>query len=169
MARKALHQRVARCSSQDDVLDVADRGRGVQEGRPSGRCREDNDGQVCSAWRRNEHLLFECTTASVVKLREEVGAAVEKKVSRLVKPGPARGAIMVPWRLDKADRPPYVKVVAEVEAALGTVLGAETPAEGFRKLVSRQSTGDGGQPGGCTWGGKGSASWRVRGGASTEG
>ena len=31
-------------------------------------------------------------------------------------------------------------VMAEVEAALGTVLGAETPAEGFRKLVSRQSS-----------------------------
>jgi hypothetical protein len=31
--------------------------------------------------------------------------------------------------------------MAEVEAALGTVLGAETPAEGFRKLVTRQSTG----------------------------
>ena len=32
-------------------------------------------------------------------------------------------------------------VMAEVEAALGTVLGAATPAEGFRRLVSRQSTG----------------------------
>ena len=40
--------------------------------------------------RRNEHLLFECTAASVVELRKEVEAAVEKKVSRLVKPGPVR-------------------------------------------------------------------------------
>jgi hypothetical protein len=77
----------------------------------------------------------------VVKLREEVEAAVEKKVSRLVKPGPVRETIMVPWRLDRAGRPPNVGVMAEVEAALGTVLGAATPAEGSRKLVSRQSTG----------------------------
>ena len=41
---------------------------------------------------------------------------------------------MVPWRLDSAGKPPNVEVVAEVEAALGTVLGAETPAEGFRRL-----------------------------------
>ena len=46
--------------------------------------------------RRNEHLLFECTTTSMVKLRKEVEAAVEKKVSKLVKPGPMREAIMVP-------------------------------------------------------------------------
>ena len=51
--------------------------------------------------RRNEHLLFECTAASVVKLRKEVEAAVEKKVRRLVKSGPVREAIMVPWMLDK--------------------------------------------------------------------
>ena len=91
--------------------------------------------------RRNEHLLFECTAASVVKLRKEVEVAVEKKVSRLVKPGPVREAIMVPWRLDKTARPPNVGVMAEVdsEAALGTVLGAETPAEGFRRLVSMQT------------------------------
>ena len=38
-------------------------------------------------------------------------------------------------------RPPNVGGMAEVEAALGTVLGAATPAEGFRGLVSRQSTG----------------------------
>jgi len=36
-----------------------------------------------------------------VKLREEVKAAVEKKVSRLVEPGPMREVIMVPWRLDE--------------------------------------------------------------------
>jgi hypothetical protein len=46
--------------------------------------------------RRNEHLLFECTAPSVVELRQEVEAAVEKKVSRLVKPGPVREAITVP-------------------------------------------------------------------------
>ena len=97
--------------------------------------------------RRNEHLLFECTSTSVVKLRKEVEAAAEKKVSRLVKPVPVREAIMVPWRLDEAGRPPNVEVMAEVEAALGTVLGAATPAEGFKRLVSRQ------RPGAATTGG----------------
>ena len=91
--------------------------------------------------RRNEHLLFECTTASVVKLRTEVEAAMEMKVSRLVKPGPVREAIMAPWRLDGADRPPDVEVMAEVEAALGTMLGAASPTEGLRRLVTRQGTG----------------------------
>ena len=41
-----------------------------------------------------------------------------------------------------AGRPPNVEVVAEVEAALGTVLGAATPAEGFRRLVTRQCTAE---------------------------
>ena len=91
--------------------------------------------------RRNEHLLFECTSTSVVKLRKEAEAAVEKKVSRLAKPGPVREATMVPWRLDEAGRPPNVGIAAEAEAALNTVLGAATPAEGFTRLVSRQSTG----------------------------
>ena len=95
----------------------------------------------------------------VVELRKEVEAAVEKKVSRLVKPGPVREAIMVPWRLDKAGRPPNVGVMAEVEAALGTVLGAETPAEGFRKLVSRQSTGA--ETAGGSWAGVGVVQHRV--------
>ena len=58
--------------------------------------------------RRNEHLLFECTSASVVKLRKEVEAAVEKNVSRLVKPGPMREPMMVPWRLDNAGVTPNV-------------------------------------------------------------
>ena len=40
-----------------------------------------------------------------------------------------------------AGRPLNVGVMAEVEAALGTVLGAATPVEGFRRPVSRQSTG----------------------------
>ena len=86
--------------------------------------------------RRNEHLLFECTSANVVKLRKGVEAAVEKKVSRLVKPGPVREAIMAPWRLVEAGRPPNAGVMAEVEAALGTVLGAATPAEGFKTWLS---------------------------------
>ena len=59
-------------------------------------------------------------------------AAVEKKASRLVKPGLVREAVIVPWRLDDAGRPPNVEVMAEVEAALGTctvpVMGAATPA-----------------------------------------
>ena len=49
-----------------------------------------------------------------------------------------REAIMVPWRLDsggRAHRPPNVEVVAEVEAALGAVLDAETSTEGYRRLV----------------------------------
>ena len=49
--------------------------------------------------RRNEHLLFECKCPKVVAIRRKVEAVVEKKVSRLVKPGPVREAIMVPWRL----------------------------------------------------------------------
>ena len=57
-----------------------------------------------------------------MKLRKEVGAAVEKKVSSLMRAGPVREAIMVPWRLDEAGRPPNVGVMSEVEAALGTVL-----------------------------------------------
>ena len=91
--------------------------------------------------------MFECTAASVVKLRawplEEVGAAVEKKVSRPVKPGPVREAIIMPWRLDEAGRPPNVGLMVEVEAAPGTVLGAATPVEGLGRLVSRQSTSHG--------------------------
>ena len=84
---------------------------------------------------------------------------MEKKVSRLVKPGPAREAIMVPWRLDKAGRPPNVGVMAEVEAALGTVLGAEVPAEGYRKLLTRQSTAA--ETGGGSWAGVGVVRHRV--------
>ena len=91
--------------------------------------------------RRNEHLLLERIASSVVKLREEVKAAVEKRVSRPVKPGPMREVTMVPWRLGKTGRPPNVGVVAEVEVAQCTVLGVATPAEGFRRLVPRQSTG----------------------------
>ena len=52
------------------------------------------------------HLLFECTAASVVEMREEVGGVVEKKVSRLIKPGSVGEATMVSWRLGSAGRPP---------------------------------------------------------------
>ena len=44
----------------------------------------------CAVGRGNEHLLFKCTDARVVEVpgwREEVEAAVERKVHRLVKPG----------------------------------------------------------------------------------
>ena len=44
-------------------------------------------------------MLFKCVDERVVELRRKVEAAVEKKVSRLIKPGPVREAIMVPWRL----------------------------------------------------------------------
>ena len=64
-----------------------------------------------------------------------MGAAVERKVDRPVKPGPAKEAIMVLWRLDGEGRPPDIGVVVEVEAAIDTVLGAVTPAEGYRRLV----------------------------------
>ena len=96
-------------------------------------------------------------------------AAVGKEVGRLVKPGPVREAIMVPWRLDKAGRPPNVGVMAEVEAALGTVLGAEAPAEGFRELVSRQSTGT--ETGGGSWAGVGVVGHQMhnQGGTEAEG
>ena len=44
--------------------------------------------------RRDEHLLFECTAASVVELGKGVEGAMEKEVTRLhvVKPGPVREA-----------------------------------------------------------------------------
>ena len=82
--------------------------------------------------RRNEHLLFECTAASVVKLREEVEAVVWEEVGRLVKPGLVRGAMMVPWGLGEAGRPPNVEAMTEVEAALGTVLSAAIPGRGVQ-------------------------------------
>ena len=78
----------------------------------------------CAAGRRNEHLLFKCTYARVVEVRKEVEAAV------VMKPGPIKEAIMVPWRLENEGRPPDIGVVVEVEAAIGTVLGVATPAEG---------------------------------------
>ena len=48
---------------------------------------------------------------------------------------------MVPSRLDSARKLPNAVVVVEVEAALGTVLVAGAPAEGFKRLVSRQKGG----------------------------
>jgi hypothetical protein len=131
MAGRALHQRVSAVRmmfsmwlTEDVMAKRADHLTDAERTVVSrcALCGEEAKG------RRNEHLLFECTSASVVKLRKEVEAAVEKKVSRLVKPGPVREAIMVPWRLDEAGRPPNAGVMTEVEAALGTVLGAATPA-----------------------------------------
>ena len=49
-----------------------------------------------------------------------------------------REAIMVPWRLDSSGKPPNIEVVVEVEAALSIVLGVATPAEGFRRLATKQ-------------------------------
>ena len=49
--------------------------------------------------------------------------------------------VRMPWRLDSGGRPPNIEVVVEVEAAIGTVLGAATPAEGYRRLVSKQEAG----------------------------
>ena len=143
MAGRALHQRVSAVRTmfsmwltEDVVARRADHLTDA-EGTAVSKCAL--RGEVAND-RRNEHLQFECTAASVVKLGREVEAAVEEKVSRLVKPGLAREATMVPWRLDVAGRPPNVGVMAEVKATLGTVLGAATPAKGFRRLVSRQST-----------------------------
>ena len=102
MAGKALHQRVSavRMMSSmwltEDVVarrmdHMTDAERTVLS--KCALCGEEAKG------RRNEHLLFECTAGSVAKLKKEVEAAVEEKMSRLVKPGPVREAIMVPWRL----------------------------------------------------------------------
>ena len=138
VAGKAMHQRVSAVRMMFSMI-VADRGCGGTQDGSHDRGREIGAVEVCTVWgvakgRRDEHLLFECIAASVVELREGVEAAVEKKVSRLVRPGPGGEAIMVPWRLDITGRSPNVEVMAEVGAALGNVLGAETPAKGFRRL-----------------------------------
>ena len=52
-----------------------------------------------------------------------------------------------------AGRPPNVGVVTEVEATLGTMLGAEDPTEGFRRLVTKQSAGT--ETSGGSWAGVG--------------
>ena len=67
----------------------------------------------------------------MAEVRKDVEAAVERKVGRLVKPGPVEEAIMVPWRLDNEGRSPDTGVVVEVEAVIGTALGAAAPAEGY--------------------------------------
>ena len=84
---------------------------------------------------------------------------MEEGVGRLVEPGTMIEAIMVPWRLGGAGRPPNVGVMAEVEATLGTVLGAATPTEGSMGLVLRQSTG--GVAAGGSWAGAGVVQHRV--------
>ena len=121
-------------------------------GRDHLKSREGSAVEVCTVWGASKGQE-ECTLAVRVRsMRKECGeaeeegggleGAMEKKVNRLVRPGPVREAIMAPWRLDSAGRPPNaVEVMVEVEAALGTVLGAETPTEGFRRPVSRQRAG----------------------------
>ena len=144
MTSKAMHQRIAAVRMMFSMWLTED----VQVNRAT-KLTEAEKGVLskcalcgqCAAGRRNEHLLFKCTDARVVEVRKEVEAAVERKVSRLVKPGPVKESIMVPWRLDSEGRPPDIGVVVEVEAAIGTVLGAATPAEGYRRLVSKQEAG----------------------------
>ena len=63
-----------------------------------------------AAGRRNEHLLFECTDDRVVKVGGGVESAVEREVSRLVKSGPVKEAIMVPWGLGSSGRPPNITI-----------------------------------------------------------
>ena len=86
-------------------------------------------------------MLFKCTDASVVEIRKGVEAAIERKMGRLVKLGPLKEAIVVHWRLDSERRPPNIEVVVEVGAAMGTVPGAVTSAERYRRLVSKQEAG----------------------------
>ena len=91
MAGKALHERVSTVRlmssmwlKENVVAKRADRLTDAERTVMSkcALCGEESKG------RRNEHLLFECTTTRVVKLREEAEAAAEKKASRLVKPVP---------------------------------------------------------------------------------
>ena len=63
-------------------------------------------------------MLFDCTDKKVVRLRKKVEAAVEEKVSRLVKLGPVREAIMVLLRLDSADIPSNVGVVPSAQGGV---------------------------------------------------
>ena len=58
----------------------------------------------------------------------------------MVKSGQVEEAIMVPWGLGSSGRLPNIKVVVEVEAAIGTVLAA-TPTKGYRRLVTKQKAG----------------------------
>jgi hypothetical protein len=97
MAGKALHQRVSAVRvvfsmwlTEDVVARRMDHMTDAERAVLSkcALCGEEAKG------RRNEHLLFECTAGSVVKLRKGVEAALKKKVSRLVKPGPVMEAII---------------------------------------------------------------------------
>ena len=103
MTSKAMHQRIAAVRMMFSMWLTED----VQVNRAT-KLTEAEKGVLskcalcgqCAAGRRNEHLLFKCTDARVVEVRREVEAAVERKVSRLVKPGAVKESIMVPWRLD---------------------------------------------------------------------
>ena len=70
-----------------------------------------------------------------------------------MKPGPVREAILVLWGLDEAGRPP------NMEAALSAVLGAATPAEGFKRLLPRQGTSA--ATAGGSWAGVGTVQHQV--------
>ena len=99
MAGKAMHQRIAAVrmmfstwlredAQVNRATKLTEAEKGVMSKLKCALC-----GQSAAS-RRNEHLLFECTDARVVEVRKEVEAAVERKVGRLVKPGPVREAIM---------------------------------------------------------------------------
>ena len=103
MAGKALHQRVSAVRMMFSMWLTEDVVARRMDHMTDAEITVLSECALCgeeAKGRRNEHLLFECAAGSVVKLRKEVEAAVEKKVGRLVKPGPMREAIMVPWRLD---------------------------------------------------------------------
>ena len=144
MTSKAMHQRIAAVRMMFSMWLTED----VQVNRAT-KLTEAEKGVLskcalcgqCAGGRRNEHLLFKCTDARVVEVRKEAEAAIERKVGRLMKPGPVKEAIMMPWRLDSQGRPPDIGVVVEVKAAIGNVLGAATPAEGYRRLVGKQEAG----------------------------
>jgi hypothetical protein len=73
----------------------------------------------------------------VVAVRRRIEEMVEKEVSRLVRPGPVREAILVPWRLDDEGRPPDVGQLEEVEAIIGVVSGT---GAGLTSLLTSFST-----------------------------
>ena len=142
MTSKAMHQRIATVRmmfsmwlTEDDIVQV-NRATKLTEAAKDVLSYCALCGQF-AVGRRNERLLFKCTDARVVEVRKEAEAAIERKVGRLVKPGPVEESFMVPWRLDSEGRPPAIGVVVEVETAIDTVLGAATPSEGYRRLVQR--------------------------------
>ena len=144
MTSKAMHQRIAATRMMFSMWLTED----VQVNRAT-KLTETEKGVLskcalcghCVAGRRSAHLLFKCTDLRMVEVGKEVKVAGERRASRLVKPGPVKESVTVPWRLDNEGRPPNIGVVIEVEAAIGTVLGAATPAEGYRRLVSKQEAG----------------------------